>query len=51
MAGSVYTGHGDGVGADALGKVESESSQDLCLLGIGSAHASQLELAAIDEGR
>src|SRR5260370_16404597 len=44
-------GHVDGVGADALGEIETESGEDLGLLGIGPADASQLQLAAIDEGQ
>jgi len=41
----------DGVGADALGEVETEPSEDLGLLGIGSADPSELQLAAIDDGQ
>src|SRR5712691_1667383 len=49
--GLYYTGHVDGVGADAVGEIETESGEDLGLLGIGPADASQLQLAAIDEGQ
>src|SRR5260370_3286213 len=44
-------GHVDGVGADALGEIETEAGEDLGLLGIGPADASQLQHAAIDEGQ
>jgi hypothetical protein len=47
MPGLYYTGHMDGVPAGTLGKVESESGQALGLLGIGSADAPQLQIAAV----
>ena len=40
----------EGVVAEAFGQVEPEPGEELGLASIGSADASQAELAAVDEG-